>query len=49
MKKSKILNTAIEQRLHELLGELVACNSINPTLAGGPGELEVAGFIAQRL
>ena len=39
----------MEQRLHDLLGELVACNSINLTLAGGPGELEVAACIAQRL
>lgn len=39
----------MEQRLHDLLGELVACNSINPTLAGGPGEVEIAACIARRL
>ena len=49
MKKPGILNNAIEKRLHDLLGELVACNSINPTLASGPGELEVITCIAQRL
>ncbi len=39
----------MEERLQELLGELVACNSINPTLAGGPGEMEIAALIAKLL
>ncbi|MFQ5570268.1 MAG: M20/M25/M40 family metallo-hydrolase [Rhodothermales bacterium] len=39
----------MEQRLHELLRGLVACNSVNPTLAGGPGECEIAAHIAGQL
>ena len=39
----------MEQRLQTLLGELVACNSINPTLADGPGELAIAMHIARTL
>ena len=39
----------MEQRLQTLLGELVACNSINPTLADGPGELAIATHIARTL
>lgn len=39
----------MERRLQELLGDLVACNSINPTLAGGPGELDIAALIAHTL
>jgi len=48
MKKPN-LHPAMEDRLQALLGELVACNSINPTLAGGPGEQAVALHIARRL
>jgi acetylornithine deacetylase len=32
-----------------ILGELVAINSINPTLSGGPGEKDIAGFIRDHL
>jgi acetylornithine deacetylase len=32
-----------------ILRELVAVNSINATLSGGPGEKEIAGFIRDRL
>ena len=39
----------MEQRLQTLLSELVACNSINPTLAGGPGERAIAALIARLL
>ena len=39
----------MEQRLQTLLSELVACNSINPTLASGPGEIAVARHIARTL
>ena len=39
----------MEQRLQELLRDLVACNSINPTLAGGPGEANIAALIANKL
>jgi acetylornithine deacetylase len=35
--------------LAELLRQLVAINSINPTLAGGPGEAEITRWIAEWL
>jgi acetylornithine deacetylase len=37
------------ERLVELLGELVAVDSVNPTLAGGPGEGRIAEMIRRRL
>lgn len=38
----------VEGRLLDLVGELVAINSVNPDLApGGPGEGEIAEFVAQ--
>jgi acetylornithine deacetylase len=39
----------MENRLVSLLGELVAINSVNPTLSGGPGEGEIARSILDRL
>ena len=39
----------MENRLVTLLTELVAINSINRTLSAGPGEREIAEFIARRL
>jgi len=39
----------VEKRITHLLGEVVAINSINPTLAGGPGEAGIANFICQHL
>ena len=39
----------MEKHLNTLLSELVAINSINRTLSGGPGERELAEFIARRL
>jgi acetylornithine deacetylase len=39
----------MKQRLIALLAELVAINSINPTLSGGPGEKEIAAFIRRHL
>ncbi len=39
----------MEKRLENLLSALVACNSINPTLAGGPGEVEVVALVAHLL
>ena len=39
----------MEQLLIRLLGELVAINSINRTLCGGPGEGEIAHFIHSHL
>ncbi|MCU0585837.1 MAG: M20/M25/M40 family metallo-hydrolase [Desulfobacterales bacterium] len=39
----------MEQHLTRLLGELVAINSINSTLCGGPGEGEIAHFIHNHL
>jgi hypothetical protein len=36
----------MEKRINRLLGELVAINSVNPTLSGGPGEREIAGASA---
>ena len=39
----------MENRLVTLLSELVAINSINRTLSAGPGEREIAEFIARRL
>jgi acetylornithine deacetylase len=39
----------MEQHLVTLLTELVAINSINRTLSAGPGEREIAEFIARRL
>ena len=39
----------MEKRLITLLTELVAINSINRTLSGGPGEREIAEFIARCL
>lgn len=39
----------MEQRIYHLLRDLVACNSINPTLADGPGEQEIIEYIAQTL
>ncbi len=35
----------MQERIVSILRELVAINSINTTLSGGPGEGEVAGFI----
>ena len=39
----------MEQRIYHLLSDLVACNSINPTLADGPGEHAIALLIATML
>ena len=39
----------MEKRISHLLGEVVAINSINPTLAGGPGEAGIANFICHHL
>ena len=39
----------MENRLITLLSELVQINSINRTLSGGPGERQLAEFIARRL
>ena len=39
----------MEKRITDLLSEVVAINSINPTLGGGPGESEIANFICQHL
>ena len=39
----------MEKRIIHLLSEVVAINSINPTLAGGPGEAGIANFICQHL
>ncbi len=39
----------MEKRLTRLLGDLVAINSINATLSGGPGEGEIAHFICRHL
>ncbi len=39
----------MEDHLTRLLGELVAINSVNATLSGGPGEGEVAHFICRHL
>ncbi|MFO7707483.1 MAG: M20/M25/M40 family metallo-hydrolase [Desulfobacterales bacterium] len=39
----------MEQRIISLLGDLVAVNSINATLAEGPGESELAYFIFNHL
>ncbi|MEE4261727.1 MAG: M20/M25/M40 family metallo-hydrolase [Desulfobacteraceae bacterium] len=39
----------MENHLITLLSELVQINSINRTLSGGPGEREIAEFIARRL
>lgn len=39
----------LEQDLLPLLSSLVAINSINPTLSGGPGEKKIAEFCAQWL
>lgn len=39
----------MENRLITLLSELVQINSINRTLSGGPGEREIAEFVARRL
>ncbi len=39
----------MEKRLVTLLTELVAINSVNRTLSSGPGEREIAEFIAGRL
>ncbi len=39
----------MENRIITLLSELVRINSVNRTLSKGPGELEIADFIAQDL
>ena len=39
----------MENRLITLLSELVQINSVNRTLSGGPGERQLAEFIARRL
>ncbi|MDX1547940.1 MAG: M20/M25/M40 family metallo-hydrolase [Rhodothermales bacterium] len=39
----------MEDRLEDLLRGLVACNSVSPTLAGGPGEGEAATFVMDAL
>jgi acetylornithine deacetylase len=39
----------MKQRLISLLSDLVAINSVNATLAGGPGESEIAAFIRLHL
>ncbi|MBI5580781.1 MAG: M20/M25/M40 family metallo-hydrolase [Deltaproteobacteria bacterium] len=39
----------MEKRILQLLGEVVAINSINPSLAGGPGEAGIADFICHHL
>lgn len=39
----------MKERLFDLLRQLVAINSVNPTLAGGPGERNIAEFIAEEL
>ena len=39
----------MENRITRILRELVQINSVNLTLAGGPGEKEIAEFIAQYL
>lgn len=39
----------MENRIIKILGKLVKINSINTTLASGPGEKEIAEFIAQYL
>jgi len=39
----------MENRIITLLSELVQINSVNRTLSDGPGEREIAEFIAQRL
>jgi acetylornithine deacetylase len=39
----------MENRLITLLSELVQVNSINQTLSGGPGERQLAEFVARRL
>jgi acetylornithine deacetylase len=39
----------MEERIVSILAELVAINSINTTLSGGPGEKEVAAFIWHQL
>jgi acetylornithine deacetylase len=39
----------MEKRITHLLSEVVGINSINPTLAGGPGEAGIANFICQHL
>jgi acetylornithine deacetylase len=39
----------MEDRIVAILAELVAINSINTTLSGGPGEKEIAAFILSHL
>jgi acetylornithine deacetylase len=39
----------MKERLAGLLGQLVGINSVSPTLAGGPGEGEIAAFVASYL
>lgn len=39
----------MQKRLHQLLDELVVINSVNPTLADGPGEAEIVEYIATLL
>ena len=39
----------MEERIVSILAELVAINSINTTLSGGPGEKEIAAFIWRQL
>jgi acetylornithine deacetylase len=39
----------MEERIVSILTELVAINSINTTLSGGPGEKEIAAFIRRQL
>ncbi|MGE5257955.1 MAG: M20/M25/M40 family metallo-hydrolase [Hyphomicrobiales bacterium] len=39
----------MEERIVSILVELVAINSINTTLSGGPGEKEIAAFIRRHL
>jgi len=39
----------MQEQIVAILRELVAINSINATLSGGPGEMEIAAFIKNRL
>jgi acetylornithine deacetylase len=39
----------MQDQIVAILRELVAINSINPTLSGGPGERDIADFIRSRL
>lgn len=39
----------LENQVVKILGRLVSINSVNPTLAGGPGEQEIAAYTARFL